>query len=94
MSYKHVNDDRAVVIRPAAMREVDAVRALRTSDESHFLQRTGTPRDSPTGRAVQEMVRLGWVRSAEDFRGVKEDVWRKNERVVERLLGDMEGWKS
>ncbi|KAJ7210240.1 hypothetical protein C8J57DRAFT_1098272 [Mycena rebaudengoi] len=94
MSYKHVNDDRAVVTRPAAMREVDAVRALRTSDESHFLQRTGTPRGSPTGRAVQEMVRLGWVRSAEDFRGVKEDVRRKNERVVERLLGDMEGWKS
>ncbi|KAJ7266142.1 hypothetical protein C8J57DRAFT_1511074 [Mycena rebaudengoi] len=91
MSYKHVNDDRAVVTRPAAMREVDAVRALRTSDESHFLQRTGTPRGSPTGRAVQKMVRLGWVRSAEDFRGVKEDVWRKNERVVERLLGDMEG---
>ncbi|KAJ7247133.1 hypothetical protein B0H12DRAFT_1020834 [Mycena haematopus] len=89
MSYKHVDDDRVVVTRPAAMREVDALRALRTEGQSHFLRKTGTLRDSPTAQVVETMMRRGWKRSTEDFHGVKDDIWRANDRVVERLLGDM-----
>ncbi|KAJ7903301.1 hypothetical protein B0H14DRAFT_3421539 [Mycena olivaceomarginata] len=36
-------DDRAVVTRPAAMREIEAVRALLTRGTSFFLHRTGIP---------------------------------------------------
>ncbi|KAJ7312333.1 hypothetical protein DFH08DRAFT_897285 [Mycena albidolilacea] len=88
-SYKHVDDDRAVVTRPAAMREVDALRALRTQDASNFLQRTGNSWDPATVQAVENMMRRGWVRSEEDFHAVKQNIWTANDRVVERLLGDI-----
>ncbi|KAF7345367.1 putative eukaryotic translation initiation factor 5 [Mycena venus] len=58
-SYTYLDDDRAVVTRPAAMREVEALRALRTGDAEHFLQKTGTSWDTPTGQAVEAMIRRG-----------------------------------
>ncbi|KAJ6458883.1 hypothetical protein DFH09DRAFT_1231861 [Mycena vulgaris] len=88
-SYAYVSDDRAVVTRPAAMREVEALRALRTGDASYFLHRTGIPWDSPTAHAAAMMMQLGWVRSEEESRSFKRDIWRANDRVVERLLRDM-----
>ncbi|KAJ7928846.1 hypothetical protein B0H13DRAFT_2652777 [Mycena leptocephala] len=88
-TYTYVNDDRAVVTRPAAMREVEALRALRSRDASYFLHRTGIPIDSPTGHAAEAMLRLGWVRSEEESRAFKQEIWRANDRVVERLLRDM-----
>ncbi|KAJ7707475.1 hypothetical protein B0H17DRAFT_918123 [Mycena rosella] len=88
-SYKYVDDNRAVVTRPAAMREVEALRALRSGDASYFLHRTGFSMDSPTARAAEDMMRLGWVRSEEDFLSFKEDIWRANDRVIERLLRDL-----
>ncbi|KAJ7761987.1 hypothetical protein DFH07DRAFT_814798 [Mycena maculata] len=87
-SYMYVNDDRAVVTRPAAMREVEALRALRTRDVSFFLNRTSTL-NSPTAHAADAMMRMGWVRSEEKFRSLKQDIWRANERVGERMLRDM-----
>ncbi|KAJ7455257.1 hypothetical protein B0H11DRAFT_2067394 [Mycena galericulata] len=88
-SYTYVNDDRAVVTRPAAMREVEALRALRSRDASYFLHRTGIPLDTPTAHAAEAMMHLGWVRSEEEFRSFKQDIWKANDRVVERLLRDM-----
>jgi len=88
-AYTYVNDDRAVVTRPAAMREVEALRALRSGDASFFLHRTGIPLDSATAQAAEGMVRLGWVRSDEDFQSFKQDIWKANERVVERILRDV-----
>ncbi|KAJ7476079.1 hypothetical protein FB451DRAFT_1034412 [Mycena latifolia] len=88
-SYKYVDDDRAVVTRPAAMREVEALRALRSGDASFFLHRTGIALDSPTAKAAEDMMRLGWVRSQEESQSFKQDLWRANDRVVERLLRDM-----
>ncbi|KAJ7650072.1 hypothetical protein FB45DRAFT_731699 [Roridomyces roridus] len=88
-AYAYVNDDRAVVTRPAAMREIEALRALRTGDVNYFLHRTGTPFDSQTARAAQAMMRKGWVRSGAESRSFKEDAWRANERVVERILRDL-----
>jgi hypothetical protein len=88
-AYTYVNDDRAVVTRPAAMREVEALRALRSGDASFFLHRTGIPLDSPTAQAAEGMMRLGWVRSDEEFQSFKQDIWKANERVVERILRDV-----
>ncbi|KAJ7158594.1 hypothetical protein C8R46DRAFT_1109642 [Mycena filopes] len=88
-SYTYVNDDRAVVTRPAAMREVEALRALRTRDASYFLRRTGIALDSPKALAAEAMLRLGWERSAEEARAFKEGIWRANEAVVERILRDL-----
>jgi hypothetical protein len=88
-AYAYVNDDRAVVTRPAAMRDVEALRALRTQDVSYFLHRTGIPTDSPTAHAAEAMLRLGWARSEAESRAFKQGIWRANDRVVERLLRDL-----
>ncbi|KAJ7227367.1 hypothetical protein GGX14DRAFT_347996 [Mycena pura] len=88
-SYTYVKDDRAVVTRPAAMREVEALQALRSRDASYFLQRMEIPPDSPTMHAAEAMMRLGWVRSGEESQTFKQDIWRANDRVVERLLRDL-----
>lgn len=84
-----MNDDRAVITRPAAMREVEAIRALRSGDATYFLNRTGIPLDSHTARAAEDMLRLGWVRSEDESRAFKQELWKANERVVERLLRDL-----
>ncbi|KAF8206216.1 hypothetical protein K438DRAFT_1816814 [Mycena galopus ATCC 62051] len=73
-AYKYADDDRAVVTRPAATREVEALRALRTGDTSYFLNKTGISTDSPTAEAAEKMLRLGWVRS-EEFRVFKQNIW-------------------
>ncbi|KAJ7928860.1 hypothetical protein B0H13DRAFT_2544704 [Mycena leptocephala] len=88
-AYAYVNDDRAVVTRPAAMRDVEALRALRTQDVSYFLHRTGIPTDSPTAHAAEAMLRLGWARPEAESRAFKQGIWRANDRVVERLLRDL-----
>ncbi|KAJ6507960.1 hypothetical protein C8R47DRAFT_1236962 [Mycena vitilis] len=88
-SYTYVDDDRAVVTRPSAMREVEALRALRSGDASYFLNRSGISTDSRTARAAEDMLRLGWTKSEEESRAFKEGIWRANDRVVERLLRDL-----
>ncbi|KAJ6478976.1 hypothetical protein C8R45DRAFT_1006390 [Mycena sanguinolenta] len=92
-SYAHIDDDRATITRPASMHEVDALRALRTSSSLHSLQKTGILTNSPAGKAVEDMMRLGWVRSAEDIETVKKWVWEANERVVDRILKGV-GWNG
>ncbi|KAJ6623988.1 hypothetical protein B0H10DRAFT_1785286 [Mycena sp. CBHHK59/15] len=72
-AYTYANDDRAVVTRPAAMREVEALRALRSRDVSHFLHANGIPSDSPIGHAAASMMRLGWMRSTTEFRGSRRE---------------------
>jgi hypothetical protein len=84
-----VDDDRAVVTRPAAMREIEAIRALRSRDTSFFFHRTGIPMDSPTAQAAASMLQLGWTRSTKESLAFKEQIWRANDRVVERILRDL-----
>ncbi|KAJ7077126.1 hypothetical protein B0H15DRAFT_862438 [Mycena belliarum] len=88
-SYKYVNDRRAVVTRPAGMREVEALRALRSGDASYFLHRTGISLDSSTAKAAEDMMRGGWRRSEEEFRSFKQDIWKANDGVAERILRDL-----
>ncbi|KAJ7261791.1 hypothetical protein B0H12DRAFT_1013318 [Mycena haematopus] len=88
-TYTYVDDDRAVVTRPAAMREIEALRALRSGDASYFLHRTGIPMGSLTAHAASTMLQLGWVRSEDESRAVKQKIWRQNDRVVERILRDL-----
>ncbi|KAK7055565.1 putative eukaryotic translation initiation factor 5 [Favolaschia claudopus] len=89
-SYTHIDDDRVAVTRPAAMTEVDALRALRTGKAS--LSVTGdaiSENLKDMAREVENMIRRGWVRSAEDFQAVKAEIWRKNEHAVERILNEV-----
>lgn len=79
-SYTYADDDRVVVTRPAAMREIAAIKALRTrrvEDESPNLQ---------TKEAIQEMMNRGWTRSKREMQLFKEEIWMQNENVVQRIL--------
>ncbi|KAL0955052.1 hypothetical protein HGRIS_003970 [Hohenbuehelia grisea] len=94
-TYTYSDDDRAVVTRPAVMREIAAIRALRTNNASDFLEGdptgTGVPMSAnPLMRAaVQDMLARGWQRSKAEFRQFKEDVWRANEEVMAQILRDL-----
>jgi hypothetical protein len=90
-TYNHIDDDRVVVVRPAAMSEIEAVRALRTGDSSDFFRTIGGEISSlqPLRAGVDDMMRKGWRRTNEGFRIVKESLWAENDRFVERLLRDL-----
>ncbi|KAJ7236810.1 hypothetical protein C8J57DRAFT_1087981 [Mycena rebaudengoi] len=88
-AYAYANDDRAVVTRPAAMSEVEALYVLRTGDASYFYERNRILPGSPIWQATEKMMHLGWMRSKADFQAFKERIWRANEHVVEQLLRDL-----
>jgi len=82
-------DDRVTVTRPQAVREIFAVKALRTGQWS--------PRPAVNHRRVKEvamdvnkMVENGWVRSADQFTIFKDGIWARNTEVVRRILNDVE----
>ncbi|KAI0676699.1 hypothetical protein C8Q78DRAFT_960183 [Trametes maxima] len=94
-AYGYIDDPRAVVTRPAAMPEVQAVKALRTGDASTFLSSDPADIGQPIGELhsvtveVEQMVREGWIKGRKDWDEWKEDVWRRNRVVVEKILRDI-----
>ncbi|KAL6300681.1 hypothetical protein BKA93DRAFT_739936 [Sparassis latifolia] len=85
-AYGYLDDPRAVITRPAAMHDVAALRALRTGDAAPFDDDGGPAR---VRAAVREMLAAGWVRPRAGFEAYKREVWRRNERVSERLVRDL-----
>ncbi|OBZ66784.1 GDP-mannose 4,6 dehydratase [Grifola frondosa] len=83
-AYGYIDDDRAVITRPAAMPEVAALKALRTGDALSFL----TPGPALTGEttlstlsvraAVERMLRGGWLREKRVFEEFKSGIRQKN----------------
>ncbi|GJE84823.1 hypothetical protein PsYK624_008990 [Phanerochaete sordida] len=94
-AYGYIDDDRAVVTRPGAMSEVQALLALRSGSPAHFLEQEpaeaarGVPPVRSLVSDIEAMLSMGWVRDPADLRRYKERLWRDNEAVVRRLLGDM-----
>jgi len=94
-AYTYINHDDVVVTHPAAMKEVHAIRALRTGNYADFLSSdpsgTGITMGFHSGveRAVEEMMRRGWVRTKRQFDEFKQGVWNSNDVVVMRLLRDL-----
>ena len=93
-AYKYIDDDRTVVTRPSAIREVQALKVLRTGNASQFLEREQASHGIPLSpiselvAATHAMVDRGWTRSATDVREYKAALWRHNELVVQQLLRD------
>lgn len=77
-------DDRVTVTRPHAVREIFAVKALRTGKWS--------PRPDVKNQVeevkmdVDKMIKKGWTRSADEFAEFREGVWAQNTEVVRRIL--------
>jgi hypothetical protein len=80
-------DDDVTVTRPHAVREIFAVKALRTGQWSPRPGITNQVADVKT--AVDEMIKKGWIRSAEQFARFKNGSWAKNTNVVRRILNDI-----
>ncbi len=94
-TYGFIDDDRIVVTRPAAMSEVQALKALRTGDASFFFASdpagTGmTMGEIPAVRAgVEQMMRNGWVKSKSEWEEWREWLRQQNTQVAERILRDI-----
>ena len=94
-TYGFVDDDRVVVTRPAAMSEVQALRALRTGDADAFLASDPagvgmTMGEMPAVRAaVESMMSKGWVRSNGEWEQWRRGVWAKNDEVAARIMKDL-----
>ncbi|KAG6902845.1 hypothetical protein C0995_010730 [Termitomyces sp. Mi166 len=94
-AYAYADDDRVTVNRPAAMREVAALKALRMGDTSLFLN-TPMPLMSTTmgsnpqlKNAVESMLRRGWRRTKKEFDDFKIGIWKRNEDLAYRLIHDL-----
>ncbi|KAF7974649.1 hypothetical protein HWV62_11526 [Athelia sp. TMB] len=94
-AYSYLDDDRVLVTHPAAMSEVAAIKALRTQDASDFLSSDpsglGLAMGSHAGvrKAVESMLRHGWVRPKSGFEAWKAGVWARNDGVMARILSDL-----
>lgn len=94
-AYGYIDDDRVVVTRPAAMREVHALKALRTGNASSFLEwdplNVGYPMSSirSLDRGVKEMLSKGWIREKDSVIGYKRELWRANDNLLNRLIRDL-----
>lgn len=103
--YGYIDDDRVTVTRPQALREVNALGALRrASINTEALEdnndRHGTNISASAGleyrsdkfdRDVEEMIDQGWYRNMEGFESFKLDLWEKNREAIRRVLHDLPG---
>ncbi len=93
-AYAHLDDDRVIVTRPAAMSEIAAIRSLRTNISTFLASdraQSGVsfgPHPRLRG-AAERMLRAGWHRTRGGFDAVKRQIWDQNEAVVTRLVFDM-----
>ena len=94
-TYGFIDDERIVVTRPAAMSEVQALKALRTGDARSFLASDPagngiTMGDMPAVReAVERMMSKGWEKSKREWEQWREGLWRRNRGVAKRILQDI-----
>jgi hypothetical protein len=91
-AYTYVDDDRVSIIYPAAMTEIDAIKALRTQNASDFLNSDPSRSGMTIGSnvavrvAVEKMMKNGWVRSKRGFDESKRGIWAANDLVAMKLL--------
>ncbi|TFK88374.1 hypothetical protein K466DRAFT_489070 [Polyporus arcularius HHB13444] len=92
--YGYIDDVRAVITRPAAMPEVQALKALRTGNASAFLASDPADIGKAMGelpavrRDVEKMMQEGWVRGRREWMEWREGVWEKNRQVARKILTD------
>ncbi|KAG6819487.1 hypothetical protein H0H93_011344 [Arthromyces matolae] len=93
-SYAYADDDRAVVTRPAAMREIQSLKALRTGDASFFLNAPMPHTNTHMGSnqnlndAVESMMNRGWRRTKREMEDFKVGIWKRNGDLAYRLIHD------
>ncbi len=81
-SYTYADDDRAIVTRPAGLRDIAALRVLRTG-----MPAVESGANLKLLEAERGMINSAWQRKDVDtWMMFKEKVWMQNGRVAEKLL--------
>jgi len=79
-------DDRIIITRPHALREIFAVKALRTGQWSPPPSMQNQMNVKKVKMGVDKMIEEGWIRTPELFAEFKDGVWEDNRDVVRRIL--------
>ena len=90
-SYTYANNEAVIITRPAAVREVAALRALRSNDSQHFtdISHEGMQMNPHISATMDKMLQRGWKRDKSGFKVFKQNIWTENERVMERIIRDV-----
>jgi hypothetical protein len=89
-AYSFLDDDRVVVTRPQAAREISAVKALRTGHWSPPTLARFRYHMKEMKTDMEDMITKGWIRTADQFAAFKHDIWASNEEVVRHILHDLD----
>jgi hypothetical protein len=89
-SYSFLDDDRVTVTRPQALREIFAVKALRTAQWAHQPALDHLAKEVTVD--VRKMIEKGWIRSEAQFTSFKNEIWANNSEVMRRILDDVIGF--
>jgi hypothetical protein len=87
-TYTFLDDDRVIVTRPQALREIFAIKALRTGQ--WFPRPNVQEHLKEVAVHAERMIEKGWIRSAEQFAEFKEGIWKQNAHAVRRILNDID----
>lgn len=98
-AYGYIDDDRVVITRPQALREIPAIGVLRTGrytppgqkDSDTVLFTNTSIFKERFLKDVDEMIHSGWRRSLDGYREFKRELWAKNRAAVRRILADRPG---
>ena len=79
------------------MREIAALKALRTGDASSFLEMSmpNMALDKKIGSnvfirdGVRDMMARGWVRRTSDMETFKKGIWQKHDLLAQRIIRDL-----
>jgi hypothetical protein len=85
-SYSFLDDERVVVTRPQALREIFAVKALRTGQWSPQPALSHISKEVTID--VNKMIEKGWMRSEAQFTSFKNNIWANNSQVMRQILDD------
>lgn len=88
-AYGYINDNRVVITRPQALREIAAIGAFRDARTPELEQSSVF-----TGRFAEDvtlMLKEGWQKSQRSFRDFKEELWKENQNSIKRALDGVNG---
>ena len=88
-AYGYIDDDRVTIVRPQAIREVEALRILRSEISKSLVP----PGSFPVAflQDLESMERKGWRRSQRGFDHFKRELWESNREAMWRILNDLPG---
>jgi hypothetical protein len=95
-AYGYIDDDRVTITRPQALREMEAIYALRKQSFhfTEFASRHNITHGAEVPElkaAVDAMLTQGWRRTPEGWDAFKKELWRRNREAARRVIEGRRG---